>query len=188
MNSQVIKVPGLSNRKQTKIILLICVAIFLGITSVAQDLEVPGVAEIRAEFNTINEDHGLKKLVLENEEFMENVTDGGGTLTCWYKKDMIVKIVEWIGLSYGNTSREFYFKGGKLIFIYCKVCNFVQKDNDDLDYAKTMTAFEGRYYIKDNKIIKVVINQWAEIEMGKDILDNKIADGEKYFKMLSKEK
>ncbi len=162
---------------------------FCGAIASAQDMEVPGVPEIKAAFYAINANLGLKKRVLENEEFLDNITDGGGTLTFYSKKDTVVKIVELIGLSFGNTTREFYFNNGKLIFIYGKVCNFVQKDGGDLDYKKTHTTFEGRYYIKDNKTIKVVINQEEPgNEMGKELMDNMFVDGDRYLKMFNQKK
>ncbi len=175
--------------KSAKIILLIYLVMCLGIDAIAQDLEVPDVRAIRAQVNTLNADNGLQKRVFEAEEFLGNVTDGGGSLTCFYKKNTVVKIVEWIGLSHGNTTREFYFNGGKLIFVYGKVCNFVQKGDGELDYTKTKIAYEGRYYLKENKTIKVVINEQEPAnEMGKGLIDNMFADAEQFLKMAIKKK
>src|SRR5258706_8459542 len=68
------------------------------------------IAAIRKDFQAINADKTLSKKTLSDEEFLENQPDGGGELTGYYKNDTIVKITEWIGLSYGNRTREFYFK------------------------------------------------------------------------------
>lgn len=175
--------------KFKKLLPLVYVLVCLRITAFAQDLEKSAIREIKTQFNGINKKSGLKKRVFEAEEFLESATDGGGQLTCYYKDDTVVKIIEWIGLSYGNTTREFYFNGGKLIFIYCKVCNFVQKGGGDLDYTKTMVAYEGRYYIRDNKTLKVAINEHEPAsEMGKGLMDNMFADAEQYLKMTSKKK
>jgi len=79
---------------------------------------------------------------------------GGGELTGYYKKDSVVKIVEWIGLSYGNRTREFYFKENKLFFVYEKFESFVHNDKtNELDLTKVKTTFEGRYYFNNKKLI-----------------------------------
>ena len=36
---------------------------------------------------------------LENEEFMDHATDGGGSLTGYFKSGELRKIVSWVGLS-----------------------------------------------------------------------------------------
>ena len=109
---------------------------------------------IRDDFQAINHDKTLTKTTLSNEQFLENMTDGGGELAGYYKKDSLVKIVEWIGLSYGNRTREFYFKENKLFFVYEKFESFVHNDKtNELDLTKVKTTFEGRYYFNNKKLI-----------------------------------
>ena len=113
------------------------------------------LAAIRKDFQSINSNKTLTKKTLNNEEFMENMTDGGGELTAYYKKDSIVKIFEWIGLSYGNRTREFYFKSNKLFFVYEKFESFLIIDtSQEMDYSKTKKTFEGRYYFNKDKLIE----------------------------------
>ena len=68
------------------------------------------IKSIRKNFRQINSDRTLKKISLEDEEFLENMTDGGRELSGYFRKDSIVKVFEWVGLSYGNRTREYYFK------------------------------------------------------------------------------
>lgn len=100
---------------------------------------------------------------MDAEEFMDHVTDGGGELTGYYKKDTLVKIVEWIGASFGNRTREFYFKGRKLFFAFEKFESFVEKDNGELDLSKTSTTYEARYYFNSGKLIDKKITGKAGI-------------------------
>jgi hypothetical protein len=113
------------------------------------------IAAIRKNFRSINADRALTKKMLSNEEFLENMPDGGGELTGYFKKDSIVKIVEWIGLSYGNRTREFYFKNNKPFFVYEKLESFIIIDSTrEMDYSKTKKTFEGRYYFNKDILIE----------------------------------
>lgn len=109
---------------------------------------------IQVEFKNINADNGLKKVTLENEEFLENMTDGGGELTGYFKKGQIKRVRQWVGLSNGNETTEFYFKNGHLIFVYEKFASFIfDPKTEQFDHTKTETTFEGRYYFHNNKLI-----------------------------------
>src|SRR5258706_4258188 len=110
---------------------------------------------IRKDFQAINTDTSLKTKTLEDDEFLENTTDGGAELTGYYKRDSIVKIFEWIGLSYGNRTREFYFRKGWLFFVYEKFQSFVINDTTgEMDHSNVKTTFEGRYYFNNDKLIE----------------------------------
>ncbi|HEU0111600.1 MAG TPA: hypothetical protein VFQ73_12030 [Flavisolibacter sp.] len=111
------------------------------------------MANIRKEVALINSDSMYKKRTLENEAFMENMTDGGGKLTGYFKNKQIKKIYQWIGLSNGIEITEFYFKNGQLIFVYEQFNSFVYNNKDQPDLTKTETTFEGRYYFHNNKLI-----------------------------------
>jgi hypothetical protein len=118
------------------------------------------LAAIRKDFQAINADKTLSGKKLGNEEFLKNTPDGGGELNGYYKNRNLVKIVEWIGFSYGNRTREFYLKNGKLFFVYEKFESFVVKDslNAEIDHSKVTTTFEGRYYINRDKLIEQKIS------------------------------
>jgi len=95
----------------------------------------------------------LRKVTLENEEFLTNMTDGGGELTGFYKNKEVKKIYEWIGLSNGISVKEFYFDKGQLIFVYEKFDSFVfDAQKNEFDFTKTKTIFEGRYYFSNKKL------------------------------------
>jgi hypothetical protein len=112
------------------------------------------INEIRKEFKVINSDTTFRKIVLENEEFLEHMPDGGGQLTGFYKAGQLKKIVSWIGISRGNDISEFYFKNEKLIFVYEQFNSFVyDKKKQIFRLDTTQKTFEGHYYFYNNKLI-----------------------------------
>jgi hypothetical protein len=180
--------PNFVLMKAGRIVLLFFVAIVFAGTALAQG-EVPGVAEIKAQFYAINADRELQTDTFENEEFLEQGTDGGGMLTIWYKNDSIRKIVEWVGLSYGNITTEYYFCSDQLIFVYEKVATFVENKEGGRDLTITKTAFEGRYYIRGNTIIKKTTTGTKPFDgHGSDLVKDWLADTDKYFKLFYKKK
>src|SRR4051812_12316774 len=132
------------------------IATFLIHTSSAQS-KADVIKSIKKEFKDINDNGSLKKVVLENEEFMEKMTDRGGSLTGYYNEDKLLKIVEWIGISNGIYISEYYFKDEQLIFVY-KAFKTVVYDikKGEVDYDQTGVKFEGRYYFSDKTLIDTI--------------------------------
>lgn len=111
------------------------------------------VKTIREEFQAINGDTALKKVTLEGDAFLDHTPDGGAALTGYYKEGQIKKIHQWIGLSHGIEVVEFYFKGGRLIFVYEQFRSFAyDPQKETLDLTRTETTFEGRYYFHNQKL------------------------------------
>ena len=63
------------------------------------------INQIRQIFSRINSEPHLKKVTIE--DFLEHTSDGGAELTGYFSKVELVKISEWIGLSYGIRQRDF---------------------------------------------------------------------------------
>ena len=138
-------------RKTKHIFFLLLGTLFL-IVSFAQTKDEK-IKLIRKKFEAINKDTTLRRVTLENEEFLVNIPDGGGELTGFYKGKEIKKIYEWIGLSNGIRIKEFYFDKGQLIFVYEKFDSFVfDAQKNEFDFTKTKTIFEGRYYFNNKKL------------------------------------
>ena len=139
-------------RKRAKHIFLFFIGTVIFIVSFAQTKNEQ-IKLIRKKFEIVNRDTTLRKVNLENEEFLTNMTDGGGELTGFYKNKEIKKIYEWIGLSNGISIKEFYFESGQLIFVYEKFDSFVFDDKkEEFDLDKIKTIFEGRYYFSNKKL------------------------------------
>ena len=139
-------------RKTAKHIFLFFIGTVIFILSFAQTKDEQ-IKLIRKKFEIVNRDTTLRKVTLENEEFLTNMTDGGGELAGFYKNKEIKKIYEWIGLSNGISIKEFYFENDQLIFVYEKFDSFVFDDKkNEFDLGKTKTVFEGRYYFNNEKL------------------------------------
>ena len=135
------------------IFILITILTFCFHTALGQD-KAKLVSDIRKEFKIINSDTTLKKVVLNNEEFLDHMPDGGGQLTGFYKEGQLRKIVSWIGLSNGNEIFEFYFNNNKLIFVYEQFNSFIYDSKQEtLRLDTTERTFEGRYYFNNDKLI-----------------------------------
>jgi hypothetical protein len=113
-------------------------------------------------------------VTLDDEQINEDGSDGGAELKGYFKNEKIVKMFHWLGISYGNRIKEFYFKEDHLIFVYEKFESFIQTKNG-LDHSKTKTSFEGRYYFNKGKLIEQKIT-------GKKPLLDKDANIEKELK------
>lgn len=132
---------------------VLLLSLVLSMASLAQS-KAEQIKAIGKEFRRINGDTYLKQVKLENEAFLTHTTDGGGSLTGYFKRGEIEKIHLWIGRSNGNEVKEYYFKNGQLIFVYEQFHSFrydVQKE--ELDRTKTVTTFQGRYYFHHNKLL-----------------------------------
>ena len=139
-------------KRRTKHIFFLLLATLFLIVSFAQTKDEK-IKLIRKKFEAINKDTTLRRVTLENEEFLVNIPDGGGELTGFYKGKEIKKIYEWIGLSNGIRIKEFYFDKGQLIFVYEKFDSFVfDAQKNEFDFTKTKTIFEGRYYFSNKKL------------------------------------
>lgn len=144
------------------IVLNICIVLFFSNPLFAQ--RENAILAIRNEVQEINiaKNYLVKKI--DNDYFVEvkgEVTDGGQNLVGYYKDNQLKKIIYKIGLSYGVKTSEFYFVENILIFVFVKQMTYEFMYNDFVeneinDYTKFRTNFEGRYYFKDNKIIKTL--------------------------------
>jgi hypothetical protein len=116
------------------------------------------LSQIRLKFQKINKETNYRVVKLEDaEQILGHATDGGASLTGYYKGDTLSKIVEWVGLSTGVVQNEYYLDGGKLIFVFSNEKRFAYNDSlQAFDYTKLVPAFTGRYYFKNNQLYDVV--------------------------------
>ncbi len=143
--------------------------------------------KIREVVEQINKDSGYTKTVLNNEEFMEEPTDGGGELTGYFKNGHLVKIVEWIGLSSCISITEYYIQSRKLIFAFTQEKDFAYSTNlNTVDAQKQVATMECRFYFENDKLIKNIIK--GESRCGgmpsKDWAKNYLDDCARYQKLL----
>ena len=133
--------------------LLILIFLFHSSVLVGQEISQK-YPELIERVSHINKDTSLIKVTLENEEFMTQMTDGGGELVGYFKNGQIQKIATRIGLSYGIKVTDYYFTNGELIFTFEILEEFLYNESlSKFDYSNTDTSFIGLYYFKGNKLI-----------------------------------
>jgi len=117
------------------------------------------INEIRKTVSQINNDSGYSIRKLENEEFLEQMTDNGGVLTGYFKNGRLVKIIEWIGLSSCVNITEYYLQNNKLIFVFIKGSESPYIDSlETFDHSKLIKKMECRFYYDDNKMVKAILS------------------------------
>jgi hypothetical protein len=146
------------------------------------------IKAIEKEVQAINSENTFQKIVLENQDFLENNTDGGSELTGYYKGGQIKKIKQWVGLSNGNEIKEFYFKNGHLIFVHEQFLSFVfDNKKEQFDLTKTEKTFDGRYYFNNKKLIESMATGHNRFE--DDTIDPEktlLAEAMDYLMLLNK--
>jgi hypothetical protein len=147
------------------------------------------VEQIRKTVEQINKDSAYTKKTLDNEQWMGQMTDGGGQLTGYFKNGQLVKIVEWVGLSSCTSIYEYYFQDNIFIFVYGQEKVFAYVDSTDaFDYTKQTVRMECRFYFDNGKLIKSKFNGQTRCSnppsdaQAPDLL----ADSKKYFELLKK--
>lgn len=134
----------------TLLIILFCLPAF------AQNETV--ISGIRKAVEQINKDTGYVSKMLENEEFLEHMPDGGGQLTGYYKKGKLVKMVEWIGLSSCINITEYYLRNNKLIFTYTRGKEFQYIDSTGtFNSEKQDITMECRFYFDNGQLVRSVL-------------------------------
>ncbi|UYQ93264.1 hypothetical protein MKQ68_24585 [Chitinophaga horti] len=114
----------------------------------------PQIAEIRKAVAAINADTAYVQVRLDNESYLEEMTDRGGYLMGLYKKDQLKKMISWIGYSNSIAITEYYFQNGQLIFVYDLLKAFAYDEKkQQLDEDRTNITYEGRYYYQNGKKI-----------------------------------
>jgi hypothetical protein len=143
------------------------------------------IIQIRKALNEINSIKHLNKIELEAEEFLEEAPDGGASLTGYFDNTRLVKIISWIGLSYGIRQIDYYFRRDSLIFAFVTERHF-SIIQDSVDYEHTDLVVEARYYFNHNKLIdrKVRGSGFWDKEQASDLLP----DSKSYFALLKKKK
>lgn len=112
------------------------------------------VGSIRKTVEEINRDTTYQKKTLDNDQFLEQMTDGGGQLTGYFKNGKLVKVVERIGLSSCVSIYEYYLQNDLVIFVYGQEKVFPYDNETGLfDYQNQILGMECRFYFEKAKLI-----------------------------------
>lgn len=95
---------------------------------------------------------------LENEEFLTQMTDGGGHLKGFLKDGQLVKMESWVGVSSCVYITAYYFDRGELVLVQEQGLEFAYVDSTgSFDPAVQNVTMEGRYYFRDGVAAPVVL-------------------------------
>jgi hypothetical protein len=145
---------GSSNYMRPVLIMIL----FLFSTLSYTQTNITKVDKIRTTVEQINKETGYTTRTLENEEFLQQLPDGGGTLTGYFKNKQLVKLVEWIGLSSCVNITEYYLQNNKLIFVFIQGKEFQYVDSLATFNDRQTVTMECRFYYDNPKIIKSVVH------------------------------
>ena len=125
--------------------------LFLSTLTSAQDLKF-----IKNTVSEINREKVYSVIEIPNDYFVNEkneVLDNGQGLTAYYKNNKLRKMVHFAGISYQNTTTEYYFNKNKLLFVLEKKYQTQGK----YGYFKNPKLIsENRYYFENNIIIKTI--------------------------------
>ena len=115
------------------------------------------VEQIRMTVEQIDNDTAYNIKTLENEQFIEHLTEGKGRLTGYFKNGNLVKIVEFINLSGCIKDYEYYYVGDVLIFVHGKEKVFKYIDStSSFDNKQQEPGWGCAYYFLNNNLIKSI--------------------------------
>lgn len=147
------------------------------------------INSIRKIVEQLNKDTTYTTKTLDNEQWMEHTTDGGGQLTGYFKNGQLVKVVKWVGLSSCVTNFEYYLQNNSLIFVYGqeKVVQYVDSIAS-FDWSKQTLGMECRFYFDNGKLIQSKFTEQTRCSnppsdtQAPDLL----ADSKRYLTLLKK--
>jgi hypothetical protein len=118
-------------------------------------VDTSGIATVHQLVQEINSSKDYEVKTLENEEFLEHMTDGGGELTAWMRDGRVVKMVERVGLSSCTNVTEYYLHDSQLVFVFDQGSEWAYVDSTgSFDPTVQNITMEARLYFHDGKLIK----------------------------------
>ena len=144
------------------------------------------IAKIKKAYQQINSYKNYKTVVIDDAEiFLGHNPDNGGSLTGYYKRDTLKKVVEWVGLSYKVVQNEYYFDNGQLIFVYASESQYHLNDSTQtFDYNKLDPLFTGRYYFDQGKLINAILTDETHAASKEQDADSFLKCAKRYSKLL----
>jgi hypothetical protein len=139
----------------------------------------------------IDQDRTLKKIRLENEDFLDNALDGGGELTGYFHLGEVRKIHCWIGYSWGTDEKKFYFKTGTLVYVHHISRRFVFDEATDTFRHDSLEApFTGQYFFRNGTLLHYVITESGHhFESEKEDIESSVKkESEEWLRVLKQHK
>jgi len=165
-----------------KMIIAMMIALVSGFTTlttghVASAPQTDPIETIRQHYASINKSVPLYRRVKKN---LSGFSGEGGELIAYFHGPSVMKMVATFFGETGKAVEEYYFWNGKLIFV-------LSTDNryDKPLSGKVARKTEGRFYFKDDKLIKWLGGDGKEVASDSSEFDAKQADYLKIARQLS---
>jgi hypothetical protein len=140
---------------------------------------------------SIDQDRTMKKIHLENEDFLEQALDGGGELTGYYHNGELRKIHCWLGYSWGTDEKYFYFQNNQLAFVRHTNRHFVFDDATNGYRKDSLEApFTGQYFFLNGTLSHYVITETGHhFESEKEDIETSVkGEAEAWMRALKKKR
>ena len=145
---------------------------------------------VRKEVERINTDTSYTTRSIENEQFLQQMTDGGGDMTGYFHNGELVKIIERVGLSSCVNITEYYFDDSNLIFVYAIGREFLYVDSlAAFDASSQSTTMECRFYFNDGEVIHKILHGQTRCggQLGTDWVIDFVPKATRYRELLTNE-
>lgn len=96
---------------------------------------------------------------LENEQFMDHATDGGGSLTGYFKSGELRKIVSQVRLSSCYNVNTYYLEKQSLIAVVGIEMDYsYDHATSTIDYNSTFQAYDFAFYFENDLLVGAEFN------------------------------
>ncbi len=121
---------------------------------------------------------------LDNSEWMEQITDGGGELIGYFRNRRLVQIFQRVELSSCTVIYVYYFQGNALILCYGEERN----STNSFDYNKPSSGMRCWFYFDNESLIKskVVGHTRCSAEPSDSQAPTILSDSKRYSELLKK--
>lgn len=107
------------------------------------------IRAVREEYQRINQAKLVKKELRWETDTSCEAPPMGGTVTFFYENNNLVKILNDGGEDHGTWKEAYYFRGGKLFFVYENNAYGGAADPEAMKY-------QTRYYIDSDQVFNVI--------------------------------
>ena len=145
---------------------------------------------LKAYLDSIVQFESIDSIEIENEFFSKETYDGGSMLKGYFHNGKLFKIKAFFGLSYGNSSCEYYLKNEELYLVIDRFNGFkYDSELGTFDYSKYDIAYEGKYLFEYGNLIDMIsLGHWRFEDDSNDPEKVLIEEFKEYFEIIEKSK
>jgi hypothetical protein len=123
--------------------------------SVIAQTDTSATTSIRRLVQEIDRSKDYEVRTLENEEFLTQMTDGGGELTGLTRNGQMIKMTERVGLSSCVNIAEYYFENTELVFVSVQGSEFAYVDSTaSFDPGVQDLTMQAMFYYHEDYLLE----------------------------------